>query len=69
MRKPVLWILRGYKTWVSPMLPPSCRYQPTCSEYAYEAIEKYGIIKGGRLGIWRVMRCNPLGKSGWDPVP
>jgi putative membrane protein insertion efficiency factor len=69
VRKPVLWVLRGYKTWVSPMLPPSCRYHPTCSEYAYEAVEKYGIIKGGRLGLWRVMRCNPFGKSGWDPVP
>jgi putative membrane protein insertion efficiency factor len=65
----VLWVLRGYKTWVSPMLPPSCRYHPTCSEYAYEAVEKYGIIKGGRLAMWRVMRCNPFGKSGWDPVP
>ena len=64
-----LWLLRGYKTWVSPMLPPSCRYQPTCSEYAYEAVEKYGIIKGGRLALWRVLRCNPFGSSGWDPVP
>jgi uncharacterized protein len=69
VKKPLLWTLRGYKTWVSPMLPPSCRYQPTCSEYAYEAVEKYGIIKGGRLAIWRVLRCNPFGKSGWDPVP
>lgn len=69
MKRPMLWLLRGYKTWVSPMLPPSCRYQPTCSEYAYEAVEKYGIIKGGRLALWRVMRCNPFGSSGWDPVP
>lgn len=69
MRRPALWLLRGYKTWVSPMLPPSCRYQPTCSEYAYEAVEKYGIIKGGRLALWRVLRCNPFGSSGWDPVP
>lgn len=69
MNRPVLWLLRGYKTWVSPMLPPSCRYHPTCSEYAYEAVEKYGIIKGGRLALWRVLRCNPFGSSGWDPVP
>lgn len=69
MKRLVLWLLRGYKTWVSPMLPPSCRYHPTCSEYAYEAVEKYGIIKGGRLALWRVLRCNPFGSSGWDPVP
>lgn len=69
MKRPVLYLLRGYKTWVSPMLPPSCRFHPTCSEYAYEAVEKYGIIRGGRLAIWRVLRCNPFGKSGWDPVP
>ncbi len=69
MKRAALWLLRGYKTWVSPMLPPSCRYQPTCSEYAYEAVEKYGIIKGGRLALWRVLRCNPFGSSGWDPVP
>nr|MBA2776602.1 membrane protein insertion efficiency factor YidD [Chloroflexia bacterium] len=45
------------------------RYHPTCSEYAYEAVEKYGIIKGGRLATWRILRCNPFGKGGWDPVP
>jgi len=67
--RPVLAVLRFYKKRVSPGLPPSCRFQPTCSEYAYEAIEKYGIIKGGRLASWRVLRCNPFGKGGWDPVP
>ncbi len=66
--RPVLAVLRFYKKRVSPGLPPSCRFQPTCSEYAYEAIEKYGIIKGGRLSLWRVLRCNPLAKGGWDPV-
>jgi putative membrane protein insertion efficiency factor len=66
--RPVLAVLRFYKMRVSPGLPPSCRFQPTCSEYAYEAIEKYGIIKGGRLSLWRVLRCNPLAKGGWDPV-
>lgn len=69
MKRPLLFLLRGYKTWVSPMLPPSCRFHPTCSEYAYDAVEKYGILKGGRLATWRVLRCNPLGKGGWDPVP
>jgi putative membrane protein insertion efficiency factor len=69
MKRPVLAILRFYKRAISPNLPPACRFHPTCSEYAYEAIEKYGIIKGGRLAVWRVLRCNPFGKGGWDPVP
>jgi len=68
MRRPVLAILRFYKQRISPGLPDACRFQPTCSEYAYDAIEKYGIIKGGRLAIWRILRCNPWGGSGWDPV-
>jgi putative membrane protein insertion efficiency factor len=62
-------MIRFYKRRVSPLLPPSCRFHPTCSEYAYEAVEKYGILRGGRLAIWRILRCNPFGGSGWDPVP
>lgn len=69
MKRPVLAVLRFYKRAISPNLPPACRFHPTCSEYAYEAVEKYGIIKGGRLAVWRVLRCNPFGKGGWDPVP
>jgi uncharacterized protein len=69
VKRPVLAILRFYKRAISPNLPPACRFHPTCSEYAYEAVEKYGIIKGGRLAVWRVLRCNPFGKGGWDPVP
>lgn len=69
MKRPILALLRFYKKRISPGLPPACRYQPTCSEYAYEAIEKYGIFKGGRLAVWRILRCNPFGGSGWDPVP
>ena len=69
MKRPVLALLRFYKRAISPLLPPSCRFHPTCSEYAYEAVEKYGIIKGGRLAVWRVLRCNPFCKGGWDPVP
>ncbi len=65
----ILAILRFYKQRISPGLPQACRYHPTCSEYAYEAVEKYGIIKGGRLATWRILRCNPFGKGGWDPVP
>ena len=69
MKRPFLLLIRGYKRVVSPMLPPSCRFYPTCSDYAYEAIEKHGVIKGGRLAVWRVLRCNPFGKGGLDPVP
>ncbi|HWV24686.1 MAG TPA: membrane protein insertion efficiency factor YidD [Thermomicrobiales bacterium] len=64
-----LAIITFYRRFISPMTPPSCRFQPTCSEYAYEAITKYGILKGGRLALWRILRCNPWGGSGWDPVP
>ncbi|MCC6791175.1 MAG: membrane protein insertion efficiency factor YidD [Thermomicrobiales bacterium] len=69
MKYPFLWLIRGYQKFISPMLPPSCRFHPTCSEYGYEAIRKYGLIKGGRLAVWRVLRCNPWGKGGFDPVP
>lgn len=69
MKRPILAMIRFYKARISPGLPPSCRYQPTCSEYAYEAIDKYGIFKGGRLAVWRILRCNPFGGKGWDPVP
>ena len=63
-----LRLIRLYQRFVSPALPPSCRFVPTCSEYGYEAIAKYGIIKGGRLAVWRVLRCNPFGRGGYDPV-
>jgi uncharacterized protein len=69
VKRPFLLLIRGYKRFISPLLPPSCRFYPTCSDYAYEAIEKHGLIKGGRLAIWRVLRCNPFGKGGIDPVP
>lgn len=46
-----------------------CRYQPTCSDYAYQSVERYGIIKGGRLAIWRIIRCHPGAKGGYDPIP
>jgi len=62
-------LIRGYKTFLSPLLPPSCRFVPSCSEYGHEAIAKYGIIRGGRLAVWRILRCNPFGRGGYDPVP
>ena len=62
-------IIRFYQKQISPMLPPSCRFQPTCSQYAIEAIQKHGALKGGALAFWRILRCNPFSKGGYDPVP
>ena len=67
-RYPVLWLIRGYQRGMSPLLPPSCRFHPTCSEYAYEAVRRHGLVKGGRLALWRILRCNPWGGHGHDPV-
>ncbi len=66
---PIALIIRGYQLFISPVLPSSCRYVPTCSEYAIEALRKYGLFKGGWLAIKRVSRCHPWGGSGYDPVP
>jgi putative membrane protein insertion efficiency factor len=62
-------VLRGYKRFVSPVLPPACRFSPTCSEYAVEAIEKHGPFDGVRLAVWRIVRCAPWHPGGFDPVP
>lgn len=62
------YILRGYKLLISPMLPPSCRFVPTCSEYAADAISKYGFLKGSLLSIKRILRCHPFAAGGYDPV-
>lgn len=64
----VLQLLRGYKWAVSPFFPPACRYVPTCSEYAVEAVERYGALRGGGKAIWRVLRCHPFVRGGFDPV-
>jgi putative membrane protein insertion efficiency factor len=69
MKKALILMLRGYKKLVSPYLIKSCRYEPSCSEYATEAIEKFGIFKGTALALWRVLRCNPFSRGGFDPVP
>jgi len=65
----VLACLRLYKALVSPLLPPACRFTPTCSEYAYEAVARHGVLRGGWLATKRVLRCHPLAKGGHDPVP
>jgi hypothetical protein len=69
MKRPALAAIRFYQRWISPLFPPACRFHPTCSQYAYEAIDKYGVLKGGRLAAWRLLRCNPYNKGGFDYVP
>jgi len=69
LRKIFLLPVYFYRACISPLTPPSCRYTPTCSQYMIEAVTKYGIFKGGWLGIKRILRCNPWGGSGYDPVP
>ena len=59
-------LLAGYKRWLSPLLPPACRFTPTCSVYAQQAIVKYGLLKGGAKAVWRVLRCHPFSAGGVD---
>lgn len=66
---PVIWAIRLYKAAISPLLPPSCRFFPTCSEYAVEALRKHGLFFGLYLSVRRILRCNPLCRGGYDPVP
>ena len=65
----LLGLIRGYRRFISPLFPPSCRFQPTCSQYAIEAIATYGTIKGGWLAIARILKCHPFHPGGYDPVP
>ena len=60
--------IRLYKRFLSPMLPPSCRFHPSCSTYTLVAIEKYGLLRGSLMGAWRLLRCNPFSVGGYDPV-
>lgn len=69
MRRIALLLIRAYQIVLSPLMPPSCRFYPNCSQYGYEAFEKYGIFKGAWLTAWRILRCNPWTKGGLDPVP
>ena len=63
-----LQLLRGYKWAISPIFPPACRYVPTCSEYAMEAVDRYGALRGSLMAGWRLLRCHPFSKGGYDPV-
>ena len=69
MKKLLLWLIRFYRRGISPLSPPCCRYVPTCSEYALTAIERFGVLRGGRLALLRILRCNPFCRGGYDPVP
>lgn len=69
MKKLLIRLIRFYKRAISPHKPPSCRFSPCCSTYAIEAIETHGALKGTALSIWRILRCNPFCKGGYDPVP
>lgn len=64
----LITVIRFYKRFISPALPPTCRFYPSCSQYAVEAIQKYGPIKGGLMSVWRLLRCHPFCKGGYDPV-
>ncbi|MBQ7499065.1 MAG: membrane protein insertion efficiency factor YidD [Selenomonas sp.] len=69
MKTVLLLLVKFYRNFISPMFPPSCRYVPTCSEYALTALEKYGALKGGWLAVKRICRCHPWHEGGYDPVP
>lgn len=68
MKVALIFLIRGYRLFISPLLPPSCRFTPTCSEYAMEAIGKYGALRGVYMGVRRILRCHPFHAGGYDPV-
>ena len=69
MKAVALKAIRVYQRGISPTLPLACKFQPTCSHYGYEAIERHGLVRGILLTLWRLARCNPLNRGGYDPVP
>ena len=69
MKRVLLALIRFYRRTISPLTPASCKYIPTCSQYGLEAIERFGALKGGLLTLWRILRCNPWSRGGYDPVP
>ena len=69
MKSILLKMIRFYQKHISPLFPARCKYYPTCSQYAVEAITKYGAVKGSLMAAWRILRCNPFSKGGYDPVP
>jgi len=69
MKHIAMWLIKFYQNYISRFTPPSCRFHPTCSQYSFEAIEKYGFLKGGWMGVKRISRCHPFNPGGYDPVP
>ena len=69
MKRLLLAPIAAYQRWISPSLPRRCRYEPTCSAYAAQAVRRFGVLRGGLLAAWRLLRCNPLSHGGLDPVP
>lgn len=69
LKQMVLMLIRGYRRFISPLFLPSCRYSPTCSAYALEAVERFGLLRGGGLALRRILRCHPFHPGGYDPVP
>jgi hypothetical protein len=69
MKRLLIWLIQGYRALISPLFPPVCRFQPTCSSYAIEAIERFGVLRGSWLAIRRILRCHPFQPGGYDPVP
>jgi uncharacterized protein len=65
----LIWLIRGYRLFISPLFLPTCRYQPTCSAYAMQAVERFGAIRGSWLAVRRILRCHPFHPGGYDPVP
>ncbi|MDZ7764540.1 MAG: membrane protein insertion efficiency factor YidD [Melioribacteraceae bacterium] len=68
MRKIFIYLIKLYQKAISPLFPPSCRFYPSCSEYSAQSFQKFGVFKGGAKSIWRILRCNPFNKGGYDPV-
>jgi putative membrane protein insertion efficiency factor len=69
MRRIIIQLIHGYQYLISPLIPPSCRFSPSCSHYACEALAKHGVVKGGWLSVKRLLRCNPWNPGGYDPTP
>lgn len=69
MKAFLLMVIRAYRAHISPHTKPSCKFIPTCSQYGLEAVERFGAVKGGALTLWRILRCNPWSRGGYDPVP
>lgn len=69
MKNIIICLIKFYQKYLSPLKSTKCPYIPSCSQYGLEAVEKYGVIKGSALALWRILRCNPFSKGGYDPVP